>query len=329
MSNVVTGTVAAFGGDDLWQENKTDSLPGLTIADLPNRAIALYPNEIDKQFKFINQWYNGVEWAVSGSVTTLSASVIHVAGAGYSDGASAAHTVIIGDGNGNNGITIQPGATGLGEFVVDRAGAVRGRLRYSNNSDIWFFNTAGTDRFQMSTTAFYPTTDGAITLGIDGTNRFGNVHTLTASIDGPISGSHWHKDFAHNQTGDGDLSYMPWYSNGPGGPSNLQSMQIAPANGKLKYLYGMTFTGPQTMSFELREGTAFGSGGTVKCSFTASIVDNASQPSLIDVESIMTGTNHFSKDTYIALTVSGGIDAAALGSCIFGATFILDYTSVP
>lgn len=87
MSNVITGSTSAFGGDALWQENKVDDIPNLTIADLPQRAIALYANEIDKQFKLINSMSNGVlalnALSVSGAVylgnnLILSASGGHI-----------------------------------------------------------------------------------------------------------------------------------------------------------------------------------------------------------------------------------------------------------
>lgn len=175
-------------------------------------------------------------------------------------------------------------------------------------------------------TTVSPNTDGATSLGTT-SQRFGTLNVLTASISGPTSGAYHTTEHSFSVTS-GDQVFVPWQTNVDStSPTNLASQQPMSANGRIRYLRANSILG-QTVAFGFYASNEFGSSPALQCHFTSSVADNSTTANLIDVESIMTGTNHFEAGQFIALTMSGGIDDTSMSSCWINMIFEMDYGSL-
>jgi hypothetical protein len=111
----------------------------------------------------------------------MSASELYLAGAAPGDAVTTYDTVVIGNGSGQEGITLRPATNSQAGLVVDD-GAGFGRLLYSANANAWFFAAASQDQMVLTNGTFYPGTDDDIIFGL-ATNRLANIHAVTGTFD--------------------------------------------------------------------------------------------------------------------------------------------------
>lgn len=181
MTNVITSSVSLFSADAYWQENKTDSVPGLTVADIGTRAIAAYFNEIDKKLKEVNQAANGQISTPSGAFGgAISADAISTAAdvvlGSTSDGASHGLTILAG--------TSKTSSIEFGDVNDNNIGSIH--YHHLTNETLFIADTV--DVMYVGSSSIRPAqTDGSIDNGTS-SNRWGTLYAGTGSF-GSVSPS--------------------------------------------------------------------------------------------------------------------------------------------
>lgn len=103
-------------------------------------------------------------------------NAVLVAGATQANGAPDADEVVVGDGAGNEGMSLFVSAAGFGRYsVTDATGAARGEFRYQDSVTQWVIGIAAADAYTLVPTALSPAIDIAADLGIV-TTRWRDAH---------------------------------------------------------------------------------------------------------------------------------------------------------
>ncbi len=128
----------------------------------------------------------GLDLGIDGTrFGTVFADNLTAGGAVVADGAAGLNDLVLGDGVGSRGLTIFAGAAAEGAISFnDAAGVVDGHIRYRHGSQDFIWKVANTDELILTASVLAPVADGGLTLGVDITNQWLNIHSDAADIDG-------------------------------------------------------------------------------------------------------------------------------------------------